>query len=57
MSRRHREDSHDAHPATLRPAVAFIDDNAHLEITIADIARYRAAYGVMPSRTLRRLRS
>ncbi len=32
------EDSHDAHPATLRRAVAFIDDNAHLQITTADIA-------------------
>jgi AraC-like DNA-binding protein len=32
------EDRHDAHPATVRRAVAFIDDNAHRDITIADIA-------------------
>jgi AraC-like DNA-binding protein len=32
------EDRHDAHPATLRRAVAFIDENAHRDITPADIA-------------------
>jgi transcriptional regulator GlxA family with amidase domain len=32
------EDRHDGHVATLRRAVAFIDDNAHRDITIADIA-------------------
>ena len=32
------EDRHDAHPRTLRRAIAFIDDHAHEEITVADIA-------------------
>jgi len=32
------EDRHDGHAATLHRAVAFIDDNAHRDITIADIA-------------------
>lgn len=32
------EDRHDAHPAALRRAVSFIDDNAHRDITLADIA-------------------
>ena len=32
------EDRHDSHPRTLRRAIAFIDDNAHEEITVADIA-------------------
>lgn len=32
------EDRHDAHPAALRRAVSFIDDNAHRDISIADIA-------------------
>lgn len=31
-------DRHDAHPATVRRAIAFIDNQAHLPITIADIA-------------------
>ncbi len=31
-------DRHDAHPATLRRAVAFIDEHAHQDITVADIA-------------------
>jgi AraC-like DNA-binding protein len=31
-------DHHDAHPATLRRAVAFIEDNAHRDIGPADIA-------------------
>ncbi len=32
------EDRHDAHPATLRRAIAFIDDHAHLDISVAEIA-------------------
>jgi AraC-like DNA-binding protein len=32
------EDRHDAHPPTLRRAIAFIDDNAHTDISVADIA-------------------
>jgi AraC-like DNA-binding protein len=32
------EDRHDAHPATLRRAIAFIDENAHTDISVADIA-------------------
>jgi AraC-like DNA-binding protein len=32
------EDQHDANPAVLRRAVAFIDEHAHEDITIADIA-------------------
>ncbi|MDQ3786658.1 MAG: helix-turn-helix transcriptional regulator [Actinomycetota bacterium] len=32
------EDRHDSHPRTLRRAIAFIEDNAHEEITVADIA-------------------
>ncbi|MEV6342332.1 helix-turn-helix domain-containing protein [Actinoplanes sp. NPDC051851] len=32
------EDRRDAHPVTLRRAVAFIDENAHREIALADIA-------------------
>jgi AraC-like DNA-binding protein len=32
------EDRHDAHPAALRRAAAFIEENAHRAITIADIA-------------------
>ncbi|GAA0635474.1 hypothetical protein GCM10010174_66410 [Kutzneria viridogrisea] len=32
------EDRHDTHPATLRRAMAFIDDYAHCEISVADIA-------------------
>lgn len=31
-------DRHDAHPATLRRAVSFIHDNAHRDISAADIA-------------------
>jgi AraC-like DNA-binding protein len=31
-------DRHDSHPRTLRRAIAFIDDHAHEEITVADIA-------------------
>ena len=32
------EDRHDAHPATLRRGVAFIDEHAHEDISLADIA-------------------
>jgi AraC-like DNA-binding protein len=32
------EERRDAHPTTLRRAVGFIDDNAHLDISAADIA-------------------
>lgn len=32
------EDRHDSHPATLRRAVAFIETNAHRDITPADIS-------------------
>ncbi|MFI5557836.1 helix-turn-helix transcriptional regulator [Amycolatopsis japonica] len=32
------EDRHDSHPVTLRRAMAFIDDHAQLDITVADIA-------------------
>jgi AraC-like DNA-binding protein len=32
------EDRHDAHPATVRRAAAFIEDNAHHPVTVADIA-------------------
>jgi AraC-like DNA-binding protein len=31
-------DRHDAHPVMLRRAIAFIDENAHADITVADIA-------------------
>jgi AraC-like DNA-binding protein len=32
------EDRHDAHPPTLRRAITFIDENAHQDISVADIA-------------------
>ena len=32
------EDRHDAHPAALRRTIAFIDQHAHQDISIADIA-------------------
>lgn len=32
------EDRHDSHPHTLRRAIAFIDDHAHEDISVADIA-------------------
>lgn len=35
---RDRHDSNDAHPDTVRRAIAFINDNAHTDLTIADIA-------------------
>ena len=62
------EDRHDGHAATLHRAVSFIDDNAHRDITIADVAE--AAYvtiravqhafqrhmGTTPTAYLRRVR-
>ena len=62
------EDRHDAHPDTLRRAVAFIDENAHVGITIADIAgaahvtiravqlAFRRHLGMTPLEYLRRVR-
>jgi transcriptional regulator GlxA family with amidase domain len=32
------EDRHDAHPRTLRRAIAYIDDHAHEDISVAEIA-------------------
>jgi transcriptional regulator GlxA family with amidase domain len=32
------EDRHDAHPRTLRRAIAYIDDHAHEDIGVADVA-------------------
>src|SRR6185437_3630011 len=31
------QDRYDAHPATVRRAMAFIDEHAHQDITVADI--------------------
>jgi AraC-like DNA-binding protein len=62
------EDRHDAHLATLRRAVAFIDDNAHCDITIAEIAEaahvtiravqhaFKRHMGTTPTAYLRRVR-
>ncbi len=62
------EDRHDAHPVTLRRAVAFIDENAHRDITVADIAAaasvtiravqlaFRRHLGTTPMEYLRRVR-
>jgi AraC-like DNA-binding protein len=62
------EDRHDGHAATLHRAVAFIDDNAHRDITIADIAgaahvtiravqhAFRRHMGTTPTAYLRRVR-
>lgn len=62
------EDRHDAHPDTLRRAVAFIDENAHTSITVADIAgaahvtiravqlAFRRHLGMTPLEYLRRVR-
>lgn len=62
------EDRHDAHPDTLRRAVAFIDEHAHTDITIADIAAsacvtvravqlaFRRHLGTTPTEYLRRVR-
>ncbi|GAA4545645.1 helix-turn-helix transcriptional regulator [Amycolatopsis samaneae] len=62
------EERHDAHPHTLRQAVAFIDDNAHRDISVADIATaahvtiravqhaFRRHLDTTPMRYLRRAR-
>jgi AraC-like DNA-binding protein len=62
------EDRHDGHAATLHRAVAFIDDNAHRDITIAEIAEaahvtiravqhaFRRHMGITPTAYLRRVR-
>lgn len=62
------EDRHDAHPATLRRAIGFIDDHAHLDISVADIAAaanvtiralqyaFRRHCGTTPMGYLRRVR-
>jgi AraC-like DNA-binding protein len=61
-------DRRDAHPASLRRAVAFVDDNAHRDITVADIAAaahvtirtvqyaFKRHLGVSPMTYLRRVR-
>jgi len=62
------EDRHDAHPATLRRAMAFIDEHAHRDITVADIAAaafvtiravqltFRRHLDITPTEYLRRVR-
>lgn len=62
------EDRHDAHPATLRRAVAFIEENAHRDISVAGIAAassvtiravqlaFRRHLGTTPLEYLRRVR-
>jgi AraC-like DNA-binding protein len=62
------EDRHDAHPATLRRAVAFIEDNAHRPVSVADVAAaanvtiravqlaFRRHLGTTPLAYLRRVR-
>jgi AraC-like DNA-binding protein len=62
------EDRHDAHPGTLRRALAFIDDNAQTDITMAEIAAaahvtiravqlaFRRHLGITPMEYLRRVR-
>jgi AraC-like DNA-binding protein len=62
------EDRHDAHPATLRRAIAFIESNADGDIGVADIARaahvttraiqlaFRRHLQTTPSAYLRRVR-
>lgn len=62
------QDRVDAHPASLRRAIAFIDDHAHLDITILDIAAaahvtvrtvqyaFRRHLGTTPTAYLRRVR-
>ena len=62
------EDRHDGHVATLHRAVAFIDDNAHRDITIAEIAAaahvtiravqhaFHRHMGTTPTAYLRRVR-
>ncbi|MDR7279267.1 helix-turn-helix transcriptional regulator [Catenuloplanes atrovinosus] len=62
------EDRRDAHPASLHRAIAFIDDNAHRDITPAEIAAaahvsvravqlaFRRHLGTTPREYLRRVR-
>jgi len=62
------EDRHDGHVATLHRAVAFIDDNAHRDITVAEIAEaahvtiravqhaFQRHMGTTPTAYLRRVR-
>lgn len=62
------QDSHDGSPATLRRAVVFIDEHAHQDITMADIATacgvtiravqlaFRRHLDTTPMRYLRRVR-
>lgn len=62
------EDRRDAHPATLRRAIAFIDEHAHSDITTADVAAaahvsiralqlaFRRHLGTSPMVYLRRVR-
>ncbi|GAA0485656.1 hypothetical protein Ade02nite_09210 [Paractinoplanes deccanensis] len=62
------EDRHDAHPATLRRAITFIEEYAHQDITPADMAAaarvtiralqlaFRRHLGMTPTAYLRRVR-
>lgn len=62
------EDRHDGHAATLHRAVSFIDDNAHRDITVADVAEaahvtiravqhaFQRHMGTTPTAYLRRVR-
>lgn len=62
------DDRHDGSPATLRRAVAFIDEHAHQDITVADVAAaahvtiravqlaFRRHLDTTPTRYLRRVR-
>jgi AraC-like DNA-binding protein len=62
------DDRNDAHPTSLRRAVAFIDDHAHRDITVADIAEaasvtiravqyaFRRHLATSPTAYLRRVR-
>lgn len=62
------EDRHDAHSRTLRRAIAFIDDHAHEDVSVADIAAaahvtiralqyaFRRHHGTTPTEYLRRAR-
>jgi len=62
------EDRHDAHPATLRRAMTFIEENAHRDIAVIDIAAaafvtvravqlaFQRHLGVTPLEYMRRVR-
>ena len=62
------EDRHDGSPVTLRRAITFIDEHAHQDISVADIAvaagvtiravqlAFRRHLGTTPTRYLRRVR-